>query len=97
MRSQAQHSAPEADGGNKRTIECVVVELVLLSQGPAAGDVVTATGPTLIVGAHLYDTTGERAEAEWGRWRPVYRHIPDCCDHHGGGQGECDGPGPFRS
>jgi hypothetical protein len=64
-------------------------ELVLLSQGPAAGDVLVAVGSTVVVGAHLYAATGERAEAQ-GRFRPVYRHAIDCCDRRGGSQNECE-------
>lgn len=64
-------------------------ELVLLSQGPAAGDVLGAVGLTVVAGAHLYAATGQRAEAQ-GRFRPVYRHVTDCCDRHSGSQDECE-------
>jgi len=69
----------------------MVGEIVLLSRGPGAGDVVTATGPFVVVGAHLYEATGERAEAQGARWRPVYRHAMDCCDLCGGDRDECEG------
>jgi hypothetical protein len=65
-------------------------DLVLLSLGPAAGDVVPAVGPTVVVGAHLYEATADRAEAEWGKQRPVYRHATDCCTPHGGHTDGCE-------
>jgi hypothetical protein len=68
----------------------VTGEHVLLSLGPAAGDVVFAVGPTVVVGAHLYEAAGHRAEAEWGRQRPVYRHATGCCDPHGGDTDACE-------
>ncbi len=71
----------------------MVGEMVLLSRGPGAGDVVAATGPFVVVGTHLYEATGERAEAEGARWRRVYRHAMDCCDLCGGDRDECEGQG----
>jgi hypothetical protein len=64
-------------------------EVVLLLQGPASGDTVTAAGPTVVVGAHLYTADGNRAESE-GRWLPAYRHATDCCDPHSGSQDGCE-------
>lgn len=75
----------------ERAYDSIVTgEHVLLSLGPAAGDVVLAVGPTVAVGAHLYEATGHQAEAEWDSWRPVYRHAADCCDPHGGDADGCE-------
>ncbi|MDQ7907596.1 hypothetical protein RB614_24040 [Phytohabitans sp. ZYX-F-186] len=75
----------------ERAYDSIVTgERVLLSLGPAAGGVVVAVGPTVVVGAHLYEATAHRAEAEWGRWRPVYRPATDCCDPHGGDADGCE-------
>ncbi|HEY0698957.1 MAG TPA: hypothetical protein VGD43_14245 [Micromonospora sp.] len=55
-----------------------------LAGGPGDTQLVTASGPTIVWRACLYERTRERTEA--GGWDvPVYAHRPDCCEAYGRG------------
>ncbi|MEU1811027.1 hypothetical protein [Micromonospora aurantiaca (nom. illeg.)] len=58
---------------------------VLLRGGPGDGRVIPGGGETVVWQACLYEITGEYGHHRHGSNLRIYRHRPDCCQHHGRG------------
>ena len=63
---------------------------MVLRRGPGDGQVVSATGETVVWRACLYERTNDWAWAR-GADRRVYEHRPDCCEPYGrGSEDRCE-------